>query len=298
MMTAWQRFLHTVTAWNTYRQPPAERVDVPKAQAKVIESVPYDWPGPFVSLEIRGSRYDRANPSGVGSGTPMQNGLAATRPLTWGWAKWNQQYRADIPRPAAGWYWTTGYPSPTYDRHCIVAAPDGTVHEMIQFDPFAGPGGPPLPNQALGWSMWRDGEMVGGKPTTATGHPCYPYIWTSWSHLDPHEQRLVLHDYVGADGALTVGPIADTRWVLDRNSVSYAAMIALGGDCAARTEALATFGCRLIDRAGYVDANVESKRVGTQPLPPSLTAQPGRQWGLTNAHLFRVALADLRLVTA
>jgi hypothetical protein len=296
-LSAGQRFWHMLTGWTTYTQPPAERVDVPRARSRVLESVPFDWPEAFRPLTISVGKCYTANRKGVGSGTPMQNGLATTRSVTWGWSAHGEQEHARVPRPASGWYWLTGHPSPLFDRHCIITAPDGSVHELIQFDPFAAPGGPPLPNQALGWGLWRDGELVDGKASTATGYASHRFIWTPWSHEDPHEQRLVLHDYVGADGALSVGPVAGTRWVVDRDSVSYAAMVALGGMCAMRAEALATWGARLIDRSGYEDASVESREVGTRPQPPSLTTQPGRQWKGTNMHRFRVDLSDLRLVT-
>lgn len=296
-ITAWERFLHTITAWSTYTQPNAERVEVPRARSRVEESVPYDWPEVFRPLSITGSKGWAANHRGVGSGTPMQNGTAATRSLTWGWAAYGQRDMTTIPRPASGWYWTTGYPSPYFDRYCIVAAPDGSVHEMIQLDPFAPTRQLPWPNQAGGWGRWVDGVCVDGRPGTATGYPVHQFLWTPWSHLDPHEQRLVLHDYVGADGALTVGPVAGERFRLRRGSPSHNRMVALGGDCAARADALVHYGCRLIDRSGYEDASVESREIGAKPHPPSLTAQPGRQWKAMNGHLFSVDLVDLELVT-
>lgn len=296
-ITAWERFLHSITGWSTYTLPNAERVQAPKARSRVGESASYDWPEAFRGLTYRTSKLWTANSKGVGPGQPMQNGLAATRSLTWGWAEYGERNSTVIPRPVTGWYWTTGYPSPYFDRHCIVAAPDGSVHEMIQLDPFAPTRQLPFPNQALGWGRWVDGVCRQGRPSSAVGQAIHPYVWTPWSHQEPHEQRLVLHDYVGADGALTEGPKVGSRFRLRPGSASHTRNVTLGGDCAARANALVDYGCVLQDRSGYLDASVESRKVGTKPLPPSLASQPGRQWKTMNAHLFTIDLADLELVT-
>lgn len=296
-ISAWERFFHSITGWSTYVLPNAERVEVPKARSRVEDSVEFDWPAAFRPLVHRAGKAWTTDSKGVGPGTPMQNGTTATRSLTWGWAEYGERNSTIIPRPASGWYWTTGYPSPYHDRHCIVAAPDGSVHEMIQLDPTAPTRQLPFPNQALGWSRWVDGVCVQGRPSSATGYAIHQYSWTPWSAEAPHEQRLVLHDYVGADGALTVGPAAGSRWHLAPGSASHTRNLALGGDCAARAQALVDYGCVLQDRSGYLDASVESRKVGTKPLPPALSIQPGRQWKGTNAHLFTFDVADLRLVT-
>jgi hypothetical protein len=290
----WSLLAHRLTQWRYFTLPDAEFVVVPKARQRVRSSVPMIWPASMVTQATQLSDRGRVPTSGSPTGTPMQAGTTENRSLTWGYAQWGQQERATIPRPALGWFWTTGYPCPAWDRHCVIAAPDGSVHELIMFDPTALPSHPPSPNQALGWGRWVDGELVDGRATTATNLPQHRFIWTPWSHHSPHEMAVVLGDYVGADGLLTDGPVAGSRLVLGRETDSYIRMRSLGGECSAMAEALAEFGCRIIDRSGYVDAPLRG--LGTKPRPPSLLVQPARQWAATNQRDFTVQLRDLRQV--
>lgn len=296
-LTTWDRIRHTITGWQFYTLPPAERVDVWRDRSEVHAAVDFDWPTSFHTVTLGGQTPWRATSHGVGMGTPMQHGTAATRPLTWGYAQWGIQNHTTIPRPASGWYWTTGYPNPVFDRHCVVAAPDGAVHEMIQLDPTAPRRSLPWPNQALSWSKWVDGKLVDGKACTVIGGPLHAYLWTPWSSTDPHVQRLVLHDYVGGDGVLTVGPLVGTRWRLRPGSQSHTRNMLLGGEAARRAAALVQYGCVLGDRSGYVDAPTESQAVGRRPQPSNLSIQPGAQWRDTNIGAFVVDVTDLQLAT-
>ncbi len=313
----WPREAHVATSWKLHRQPAPDLVitfkdrTLPAASGQRVR-----WPLLFASLRIGPTIYHRANYMGVGAGTAMQNGarpvngVRQSRIVTWGYAVWGQREVARaVPLPALGWYWRTGYPTPSYDKRCIIVdAVGGMVHELIQFDPDAPyradtPANRLLPNQALGWGAWRDGKLVDGRATTAARAPVHAYCWTPLSAQAPHVQGLVLPDYIGGDGALTDStflgydtPRLDQRYVLDPDSDSFRNMVALGGECAARAQALAEWGCRVIDRSGYADADGSSKRVGTRPYDPTLHTQSG-DWGQSNIESFTIALSDLLLVS-
>jgi hypothetical protein len=287
-LTVFEQWWHSITGWRMFTLPATERVDCPKATARVGGlTVVEDWR--HMSAQSVG-RYDvhRLGSDGVGSGTPMQNGVVQTRSLTWGGGYGShEQHTTRIPLPAAGRYWVTGYPVPWFDRRCIVRGVDGDVCELIQFDQDLGrlPAG--LPQQALSFGRWRDGVLVEGKAVTATQLPSHMFVWGPGSAEYPHQQALVVDNYVGADGDLTYGPRAGGWYALDPESLSFVRMHGLGGECRARALALVTHGCRLIDRNGIGQ---------TVPNPPSLTTQAGTWTAGTNAHLFQVRLTDLRRV--
>lgn len=314
----WPTEAHAATKWEHYRQPAPDLVITPKDRTlPAAPAVAVRWPPLYASQRVEPRDYAHPNYVGVAPGTPMQNGsgtvngVRQSRVVTWGYAEFGQRKVARaVPLPASGRYWLTGAPNPSFDRRCIIVdSVDGSVHELIQFDPDA-PYRPDgvvnrlLPNQALGWGQWRDGKLVDGRATTATRAPVHAYVWTPLSAQDPHVQGLVIADYVGADGVLDDdsfpgydSPRADSRFVLDTASDSFRDMMALGGECAARALALAEFGCRLIDRNGYADAYVPSGRVGARPHAPTMHTQAGDWGGASNINEFTIALADLLLVS-
>jgi len=245
----------------------------------------------------------RVGSDGAGSGTPMQVGGERTRTVTWGsgYGRFNQ-FIADVPRPAdGGRYWVTAWPALQFDKRCIITSPHGAVHELIQFDQDVGRLSPPLPQQALNLGSWRDGELVHGVAVTAAGLPGHGYIWGPGSAANPHVQAMTVPDYHGGDGskvgaegapagtgdpnapfAIPEGSLTCGDWyVLTRDSSSYRRMILAGGECAARAEAMADKGVRLIDRGRTI----------------SVLTQAGRWARATNISRFTVALDDLRLAS-
>lgn len=311
----WADWKHAATNWDYWLAPLCERVDVPKdrkltpmtgllpfpnAVAPVDESPGYRN-FDMRSLVAGADLVYSANNSGVGGGRPMQNGTTEKRKLTWGYLVWGQREETLLPLPLSGWYWLEDYPNPVFDRHCIVAAPDGDVHEMIQFDPDMA-SDQPFSNQALGWGRWRDGKLVDGRPVTAVGAPMHAYVWTPWSKEDPHRLSVSFSDYVGsADGTLTSGIEAGSVMVLDVSSVSYKRMISIGGECAAIARALAKYGVRVIDRTNYKDqkgnaVDGSNFTVGTEMLNPSFHIQQSRYWINTNIAKLAITLGDLLVV--
>jgi hypothetical protein len=301
-VSKWQRWEHELTKWRHFILPEGDVVDVFKFREPVKTSKVSEWPEMIRDQVIDFRDPSKVNHFGQGSGTPMQQCGNETRPLTYGYAEWGKQEHTRIPAPTpadpnAPAYWVRGYPTPAYDRHWTGVAPDGSVHECIQLDPNAEPTLPPFPNQALGWAKYVDGVKVAGTGATVLGLPSSAYTWDFNSSKNPHQLWMVLCDYIGGDGARQEGsawPTVGKRYCLDRNSESYKAGIAEGGECAAFIEAAATYGCKLGDRNGYVDTG---HKVGTQPRAPHLSLQAGRQWATTNIHKARIRLGDLREVT-
>jgi hypothetical protein len=122
-------------------------------------------------------------------------------------------------------------------------------------------------------------------------------VWDFNSSKNPHQLWMVICDYIGGDGAREESsgwPTVGKRYCLDRNSESYKAGIAEGGECAAFIEAAATHGCKLGDRNGYVDTG---HKPGNQPRAPHISIQSGRQWAATNIHKAHIRLGDLQEVT-
>lgn len=286
-LTAAEQFLRAATGWRGFAIPRNEQVDCPKACERVNHPViDADW-GAMAGQVVSDLSTHRVPSSGVAAGTPMQLGTDVFRTVWWGggYGK-SEQFRATIPKPRLGRYWVTGYPVPMFDRRCIIAGNDGSVHELIQFDQDAPKRAPGLPQQALGYGRWRDGVLVEGRTITASDLPGHMYVWGPGSAAAPHQQGLVVADYQGGkDGQLTRGPVCGAWYALDPLSESYRQMIALGGECAARARALAELGCRITDRNGGSGG-------------PNLLTQAGAWTAATNLHLFRVPLSDLRRVLA
>jgi hypothetical protein len=271
----------TLYGWQRTPMPDTPRLTLPQCRDELAAAWDYDW-GPSAGRSTRAADVARMPRDGVANGTPMQLGHpTATRILYWGggYGK-HESNRATIPRPFVGAYWVTGHPVPMFDRRCIISGPDG-VHELIQFDQGAPRRAAGLPQQALGWGLWLNGQLVDGRAVTASRLPSHRYIWTPRSAQQPHQQGLTLNDYQGGDGTLTTGPRCGDWVVLDRDSDSYRRMAALGGECHARAEALARYGARITDRGGSI----------------SVLTQAGAYWSTTNNHLFTIALADLRFAT-
>jgi hypothetical protein len=293
----WDRFLWTLRRWGGFPLPQGETVYCYKVRSEVQGLlVDVDW-GVMASQRIDGN-LGFVPSSGVGQGTPMQRGRVETRSLTYGggYGKFESN-RTRIPLPVLTNYWLSGYPSPTFDKRCIVAGADPReVVEMNHLDPWLPELPAGMPQQALGFGRFYDGELIEGEACTATGLPVHPYCWGPGSSSNSHTQALVVADYVGADGLLTDGPLAGGWFALDPASLSYRRMVAAGGECASRAIALVIYGCRLIDRSGYADAG--SREVGTIPHPPKLHTQAGAWVASTNLNKFEVALADLRRVIA
>lgn len=290
-LTAAEQFVRAATGWRGFAIPAGEHIDCPKARELVAApTMDADW-GPLAHQSIGRLDVHRIPPDGVCSGTPMQLGAQSlTRTLWWGGGYGrHEKNRATIPRPVLGRYWITGYPSPWFDRRCIIAA-GGDVHEIIQLDQDAPERPAGFPQQALGYGRWRDGVLVEGRTITASDLPGHMYVWGPGSARSPHQQGLVVDDYQGGkDGTLTTGPVCGGWYTLRPGSESHRRMIALGGECEARASALAAYGCRVIDR-----------KVGTvgPPKQPHLLTQAGAWTAGTNLELFKVALADLQRVVA
>ena len=297
-LTAFERLCWSIIRWVGFKLPVGEDIYCYKDRRRV-DSVLFNASG-----EINwGNNQKQTAPidpgkvsgDGVGYGTPMQLGKAETRTVTWGsgYGRYNQ-WLCKIPLPFLGnRYWTTGYPAKAvgeaegaFDRRCIIMGPDGLVHELIQFDQDAPVQEAGLPQQALNRGTWHNGVLVDGVATTAADLPSHGYIWGVKSIEDPHCQAFTLQDYLDGDGtdefaaAYPDGPRCGDWFYLPRASESYRKMIAKGGQCAARAEALATFGARLIDRGGR----------------SSVLTQAGTWANGTNTREFTINLGDLRLV--
>lgn len=291
----WERLGHQITGWRRFPVPDGDEVSMPRPAPERWSTLhEVDW-GVMADQSITEGRLDRITSTGRIRGYPIQR-AALNRPfrtLTWGRADRGEHNVTHIPRPADR-YWVTADPTPSWDIRFVIT--DGvSVWEGIQFDQDAPASRrPPLPNQAYSFRRSVDGEHVEGREPT-TGYVASVRCWTFRSRYEAHEQALILADYVGADGLLETGPPCDGLYVLDRDSGSYRRMAALGGECAARAEHLATYGARAVDRSGYSDVRNNATDIGRRPHDPHLLTQAGAQWGRTNLHRFEVALKDLRL---
>src|SRR5690606_4912210 len=100
---------------------------------------------------------------------------------------------------------------------------------------------------------------------------------------------------VPAPGGPLPGPTPGTKLVLDRSSISFQMMAALGGECLALAEAMATYGAVIIDRNAYSDVEPHRRPFdrGEKPHEPTIAVQSGAQWKGTNVAQFTVALGDL-----
>ena len=143
-LNPFEKWLHSLFGWNLYKAPRAESVPVSKERATVTVTDPIDWPELFDGLRLRGKSTWKCSHDGRIPGSPMQNGRPEFRTVTWGWHIWGEQNIAKIPKPERGDYWLTGAPVEMFDRHCIIAAPDGTVHEL---DPVRSVGPAVVPQQ-------------------------------------------------------------------------------------------------------------------------------------------------------
>jgi hypothetical protein len=293
----WTQAYHNMTQWKTFKLPLGETINCYKARDLVEDFLPgglvdRDW-GPNIRLS---SALDpgKVGSDGVAHGTPMQLGRAETRVVTWGSGYGRtQQIKHNVNLPLLGnRYWITGYPVTMFDKRCIVVAPNGEVHELIQFDQDASVMPAGFPQQALNLGTWRNGELIYGKATTAADLPSHAHIWGPGSLENPHCQAFTVQDYLGADGSdgfaakygpdgSNDGPKAGDWYYLVPGTPSYVNMVAKGGQCEARAEALATYGARLIDRGSRT----------------SFLTQAGTWAKGTNIHEFRVNLNDLTLIT-
>jgi len=299
---SWYNFLKSVfgiktadklTNYQYWTIPPAENIDPPRNHNKVTPGKKITWEEGITS-EHSVSYRGKPQLDGVMTGTPMQWGVIERfRSVTWGWAKYgeigasNPKFKTRIPYPKSGWYWITGTPVPMYDRGAIVREPHLTkkvFHELVQFDPNQPEN--LISNQALTWSKYEDGVLVGGRSSSATGTPIHPYVWTPWSKQNPHRISLVVDNYIGADGDLSAdgpGVVAGSIVMLNPESASYKDMIALGGECAEIAKAAATYGCLVADRI-----------MGDHTIPkdPAIRIQPGAQWAQTNISKLKLKQFD------
>jgi len=286
-LSPFEKLWHGLFGWRLYNTPSAETITVEKAYETVRRTEPVVWPASMAGMSLKGKRTWKCTSGGVIPGTPAQNGGVMWRALTWGWHEWGEQELAKIPKPATGDYWVTGAPTGQYDRRCIVCAPDGSVHEIIYFEPEFPV--TTLGNQALGWGKWVDGELVDGKPSTASGLPVHKYLWTEASGGAPHTMALVLPDYRFGDGTLFGDgmPVCGELLALRPESDSHKRMRAAGGLAAIIADTLVLRGCRVIDRSGYTD------EAGTIPNVASLHFQAGAQLQGTNVLSLNISLSDL-----
>lgn len=300
----WSELAHRLTKAKYYSLEPAEVVDVYKLEQRVARGAPINWLPMFADQTIGWN--DKAY-EGSFNGMPMQNGRPnAQQFITWGYGEFGKQEVATLPLPAAGRYFIEGhpFPTPTDDQHCVILDPNtGLVHELIQFKPqvpFVRHDGNPLKpiiNQALGWGVWRNGALVGGRAVTAPGLSIHARLWTKMSKKRKHRLALVLSDYEGADGLLGPGegPRAGSPLMLIPGSPSHMEMMKLGGECAAVADTAATFGMDIIDRNSYSDvkANERMTKRGTKPHAPKLHIQLDGDWKKTNLSKLKIRLGDL-----
>lgn len=298
----WPEVWHERTSWKHYIQPDAEAIYVPKVRKRSIESRSFWWPEMYLGVTIKQTDPGGANLYGTGTGMPIQMGTDSMRNVTYGWAVYGQQSKMKIPTPASGKYWIGGAPRPAYDKNACIVAPSGDVYELIQFDPNAPE--TPITNQALGIGVFRDKELIAGKPTGAGKVANSAYSWDVTSSKRPHTQRLVVADYYGHDGLLPpedkLGydtPKINDLFILDPDSKSMEKMLALGGDCAERAWALTTWGCEILDRSGYSDTKASEFKIGKVPHAPTLSIQAGSWPEGSNIAQFEIAIEDLRYVT-
>lgn len=286
------QFLWGLIAWKGFTLPVGERIKCWKDRSKVSDVLVISGKKISWGTNVQLSRLQdpgRLPSNGVGSGTPMQLGRTETRVVTWGsgYGRY-KQWKSNLPLPLVGSrYWITGYPVPQYDKRCIVAGPDGIVHELIQFDQDLGvlPAG--LPQQALNRGSWQNGVLIDGVATTAAGLPSHGYVWGAGSAEDPHVQAFTIQDYKGGDGSDEFQALEDPDlprcgdwYYLEKDSDSYRRMIDKGGECAVRAKALNEHGARLIDRGNST----------------SFLTQAGTWANSTNTREFQINLNDLRRV--
>jgi hypothetical protein len=291
-LSAWDTLKYFLFGWSGFNLPVGEVVNCYKDRSTIdsvliLNNSSVDWGKPN---EQQSALMDpgRVGKDGVGSGTPMQLGGQLMRSVTWGsgYGRYNQ-WRTLVPLPLdGGRYWITGYPSTAYDKRCIIVGPDRLVYELIQFDQDAPVRDAGLPQQALNRGTWKDGFLIDGVPTSASGLPGHAYIWGRGSMEDPHVQSFTVEDYIGGDGTdefeetYPNGPVCGSWFYLPTTSESYIKMVAKGGQCEARAKALATHGARLVDRGGRT----------------SFLTQAGTWARATNINQFTINLNDLRLV--
>ncbi len=268
---------------------------------------PVNWPASFRGLYTKARDGWSVPASGSVGGTPMQLGdPVRLKSLVVGRPDYGERVKVRCPKPQLGFWWTTGYPKPDYDKHATIVDPaSGGVFEFIQLDPA-----PlirlPWTTDANGYGLWRNGELVpgnGSRATTGTGLPRFRYLWTPFSAAEGgHMGSIVLPDYtemsadgVRSDGLLMSGPRPRSVLVLDRGSASFRDMHALGGECRAMAEAHATYGLKVIDRNSYADipAHERKARIGSKPHEPTIEIQPAGQWEGSNIGQYRIHLLDL-----
>ena len=287
---------YNLVGWDKFTLPQGELINCYKARDLVEDALP----GPSVSRnwgpnERLSSLLNpgRVGSDGVAQGTPIQLGVTEKRSVTWGGGYGRvQQLWCKAPKPVLTRYWITGYPITMYDKRCIIKDPNGNVHELIQFDQDAAVMPAGFPQQALNRGTWRNGVLIDGVATTAADLPSHAHIWGRGSLENPHCQAFTVQDYLGADGSdgfeaeygsegSNDGPKAGDWYYLPGGTSSHTAMMAKGGQCAARAQALETYGARLIDRGSRT----------------SFLTQAGTWAKGTNIHEFRVNLNDLSIVS-
>jgi hypothetical protein len=293
----WATAYQNMTGWKTFPLPVGEQINCFKDRRLVDDYQPFpqegrDW-GSNARLLKSPNPY-LIGSDGVAQGTPMQLGRVDTRTVTWGSGYGRvQQLLCKVPLPLLGnRYWITGYPVPMYDKRCIIKGPNGDVHELIQFDQDAPVMPAGFPQQALNRGTWRNGQLIDGVAVTAADLPSHAYVWGKGSLENPHCQAFTVQDYLGGDGSEGFaakygpdgsdnGPQCGDWFYLVPGTASYISMMAKGGQCAARAEAMATYGARLIDRGNRT----------------SLLTQAGTWAKGTNIHEFQVNLNELALVS-
>ena len=291
-LNAFQQWLYGLVGWKGFSLPVGEKINCWKDRSRVVDSMINAQATVFWWTNITISRLQdpgKIPSNGVGAGTPMQLGRSETRVVTWGsgYGRYNQ-WKTVVPLPLLGnRYWITGYPVPQYDKRCIIMGPDGVVHELIQFDqdlPVLEAG---LPQQALNRGAWKDGVLIDGVATTASGLPSHGYVWGAGSAENPHVQAFIVQDYKGGDGSDIFKnslredlPRCGDWYYLQPGSPSYNKMVAKGGECKARALAMTEYGARLIDRGGST----------------SFLTQAGTWANSTNIREFQIDLNDLRRI--
>lgn len=285
-----ERIVYSIFRWKNFPVPPGELVDCYKDRSLVGAGMGAgtDRHAIWGNNELVSAKFDvgKVGTDGVGFGVPMQLGRNEYRNVTWGSGYGRvQQIWARIPLPALGnRYWVTGYPTPMFDKHCVIMDVDGSVHELIKFDQDAPVLIAGLPQQALNYGRWKNGVLISGVPVTRADLPLHAYTWGAGSINNPHCQAFTVQDYRFGDGSKEFaaqwpdGCACGEWFYLPEDSPSYRAMFRLGGECRARAVALNMYGARLIDRGGRT----------------SFHTQAGSWADATNTRDFTIDIRDLR----
>lgn len=274
----WLRGLLGVRDWTP---PKSDIVERPLDTRQVVESVSVDWPASHRTLRV-----DTNANATVWAGSlphvPAQR-VAPNAPMVTfteinPWLG-NATRRVQLPVPVQGAWWVEGNPTigGAWDRHWFGHCPEtGVSFEVIGVNVAA--------KTCLSSSRWRNGELIDGHASIASGSQ---WLSKAWNRGDPpHRLSLVMDDYGGGDG---------TRiWQFPRCGdvvrLSHDAFVRLGEGAdpeqLAFLAALYVCGAEIADRSHAPSPSVKAVFVA------------GSQWAGSTLPLLDVRVVDLEYVTA